>query len=69
MPSPMLTEDLSRITLVGFSHTVTLTRADRPFFVCTVIVADPARMPLICVPFTATYFLLLVERLYSTSHA
>ena len=65
----MLTLLLSRIVFVGFSHTVTLTRADRPLYVRTVIVAEPARMPLICVPFTATYFELLVARLYSVSQS
>ena len=69
MPSPMLTLDLSRIVLVGFSQTTTFTRADRPLYVRTVTVAVPARMPLSCVPFTATYFELLVARLYSVSQS
>ena len=68
MPSPMLMLFLSRIVFVGFSQTTTFTRADTPLYACTVTVAEPALTPLICVPLTATYFLLLVERLSVVSH-
>ena len=39
-----------------------------PLYARTVTVADPALTPLICVPLTATYFLLLVDRLSVVSH-